>query len=247
MRKNSSKQEISNKILHISIIIFFVIIICGFASAVIYKYHVEGEKNATFNISKILVVSTAEGIANENPTAKWDFNLNQNNDVYITIEKNEKKQDIIKDVTINNIQIIQNPSIGDINYYRPAETGLFKCDDKYKIQDELKYLGSAKGSINNLEISNLGGTILIRFCNRNVGKYVSNEDEQILHNGTLLKKANIPVEQLTAKIQFDIIIQTEQNVKYKTTANINLPVGNITEEGTATCSIDTNELILKRM
>lgn len=247
MKKSNSRQKISNKILHISIIVIFVIIICGFAGAVIFKYHVEGETNATFDISKIIMVSTAEGIANNNPTAKWDFNINQNNDVYITIEKNEKKQDIIKDVTINNIQIKQTPSVGNISYYRPAEIGLFKCEEKYKVNDELKYLGSDSGSINNLEISNLGGTILIRFCNENVGRYTSNEGDQILHDGTLLGKTQITKEQLNTKVQFDIIIETEQGVKYKTTVDIDFPVGNIFEEGTSTTRLNTDKLILKRM
>ncbi len=247
MRKSNYKQKISNKILHISIIIFFVIIICGFAGTVIFKYHVEGETNATFDISKIIMVSTAEGITNKNPTAKWDFNINQNNDVYITIEKNEKKQDIIKDITISNIQIKQTPSVGNISYYRPAETGLFKYDQKYKISDELKYIGSDSGSINNLEISNLGGTILIRFCNENASRYTSNEGDQILHDGTLFSKTDITKEQLNAKAQFDIIIETEQGVKYRTTVDIDLPVGNIFEEGTTTTRLNTDKLILKRM
>lgn len=247
MKIYKNEQRSSNKILHLSIIIFFIIIICGFASAVIFRYHVEGESNATFDISKIIMVSTAEGIENKNPTAKWDFNINQNNDVYITIEKNDKKQDIIKNVTVNNIQIKQAPEVGNISYYRPAETGLFKCDEKYKISDNLKYLGSEEGNINNLEISNLGGTILIRFCNENISRYISNEGDEVLHDGTLFGKTNIIKEQLNSKVQFDIIIETQQSVKYKTTVNIDLPVGNILEEGTSTKELNTNELVLKRI
>lgn len=247
MKKKETQQTQNNKILHISIIIFFVIIICVFAGMVIFKYQVEGETNAVFDISKILVVSTAEGIEKETPTAKWDFNINQNNDIYITIEKNDKKQDAIKNVTINNIQVIEAPSIGNIQSYRPAEKGLFKCDEKYKINEELQYVGSKSGSINNLEISNQGGTVLIRFCNENIGEYVSNEEEQILHDGTLIKKTNTTLEQLNAKVQFDIIIETEQDVKYKTTVEVALPVGNIIDEGTSTTELNTDELVLKRM
>ena len=247
MNNKKSEQSKKDKIIHISIILFSVILICGLAAIIIFKYHVEGETNAIFDISKILVVSTAEGVAKENQTAKWDFNINQNNDIYITIEKNNKKQDAIKNVTINNIQILENPQKGIINLYKPAETGLFKCDDKYKIQDELVFEGSKQGSINNLEISNQGGTILIRFCNSNVGEYISNEEEQISHDGKLLEKANVNLEEIKSKVQFDIIIQTESGIKYKTTINVSLPIEKVIEEGTSTQVLNTDELILKRM
>ena len=130
-------QSKKNRILHILTISIFVILVCALAFFVIFKYQVEGEKNAVFDISKILVVSTVEGVSKDAPTAKWDLNVNQNNDVYITIEKNGKKQDAIKNVTINNVQIENAPAKGTLNLYKPAETGLFKNDDKYKIENEL--------------------------------------------------------------------------------------------------------------
>lgn len=247
MKKIKTTQSTSNKVLHISIIIIFLIIICGFAGTVVFKYQVEGETNAVFDISKIYVVSTAEAISKENLTAKWDCNINQNNDLYITIEKNQKKNDIIKAVTINNIQIMKQPKIGSVSIYKPAETGLFKCESKYKIENELVYSGSIKANINNLEISNQGGTIIIRFCNENAGEYISNDEEQIIQDGTLLKKTNTTLDQLNSSIQFDILIETEKGGNYKATTNIDLPVGNIIEEGTSTKEINTDEIVLKRM
>ena len=239
-------QSKKNRILHILTISIFVILVCALAFFVIFKYQVEGEKNAVFDISKILVVSTVEGISKDAPTAKWDLNINQNNDVYITVEKNGKKQDAIKNVTINNVQIESAPIKGKINLYKPAETGLFKNNDKYKIENELIYTGSKEGSINNLEISNQGGTVIIRFCNSNICSYISNEDEQISHDGTLLTKAGINLEEIKAKVSFDVIIETESGIKYKTTVNLDLPSGNILEEATSTTEINTEDLVLKR-
>lgn len=247
MSNKKNIQSRKNKIIHISIIIFFIIIIFVFAGMVMLKYQVEGETDAIFDVSKVLVISTAEGVNKENPTAKWDYSVNQNNDLYITIEKNNKKKDAIKTVTINNIQIQQNPLKGTIQMYKPAETGLFKCNEQYKVQDEIKYIGSKSGNLNNLEISNQGGTIIVRFCNENVTSYTSNEDEQIIHNGTLLSKTGIELEELYTKIQFDIIIETESNIKFKTTVTTELPIGNIIDEGTSTTELNTDELVLKRM
>lgn len=241
-----TEQPTSSKVFHISTIIVFLIIICGFAGTIIFKYQVEGETNAVFDVSKILVVSTAEAILKENPSAKWDCKINQNNDLYITIEKNKKKNDIIKSVTINNIQILQSPSVGNISLYKPAEKGLFKCDNQYKIDNELVYYGSKNGYLNNLEVSNQGGTVIIRLCNENVGEFVSNEDDQILQDGKLLQKSNTTLDQLNAKVQLDILIETEKGFNYKATVDIDLPVGNIIEEGTCTKEINKDEIVLKR-
>lgn len=236
-----------NKIIHITIMLFFMIIIFGVTGFIIFKYQVEGETNPVFDISKVLIVSTAEGQSKAESTARWDCSVNQNNDLYITIEKSKKKQDMIKSVTINNVRIIENPQIGTIEYYRPAETGLFKCDDKYKIEGELVYTGSKSGSLNNLEISNQGGTVLLRICNKNVSEYVSNDSEQILHDGTLLKNSNVTIDQLKAKLSLDVIIETESNIKYISTIEIDIPVGNIIDEGTVTQEIEADKIVIKRM
>ena len=47
-------QSKKNRILHILTISIFVILVCALAFFVIFKYQVEGEKNAVFDISKIL-------------------------------------------------------------------------------------------------------------------------------------------------------------------------------------------------
>ena len=55
------------------------------------------------------------------------------------------------------------------------------------------------------------------------------------------------VEEIKAKVSFDIIIETESGIKYKTTTNLDLPAGNILEEATSTTEINTEDLVLKRM
>ena len=72
-----------------------------------------------FNLSKIIVVSTAqkEDISQENEQNNiWNFNIIQTNDVYISIERNKnntKKDEKIKNISINNIEVTEsNYSIG---------------------------------------------------------------------------------------------------------------------------------------
>ena len=89
--------------------------------------------------------------------------------------------------------------------------------------------------------------VILKMIQGDWGEYISNDEEVISHDGKLLQKSEIKLEQLNSKIQFDINIETEKGIKYKTTINLDLPVGNLIEEGTCTKEIDTKDIILKRM
>ena len=75
------------------IAIFIIVLVIAFVAFRIIKYQTEGEKNMPFNLSKIIVVSTAqkEDITQENGQNNlWNINIIQTNDVYISIERNKK-------------------------------------------------------------------------------------------------------------------------------------------------------------
>ena len=136
------------------------------------KYAVEGENNMPFELSQLIVVSTAEGVENSQNENIWNFDLIQNNDVCIYVEKNKNYKDteIIKKIIINNIKIEDGPKNGKITTYRPSEheTNLYEYDDNYIVKEELVYSGSEITNVKNLEISNQGGIILFRFCNKDL-------------------------------------------------------------------------------
>ena len=81
-----------------------------------------------------------------------------------------------------------------------------------------------------------------------MGEYISNEDNEIVYDGTLLNKVGITLEEIKANISFDLTIKTSDNISYKTTISVDLPVGNIIEEGTSSIEInDLNQLVFKRV
>ena len=88
---------------------------------VILRYNVEGETNMPFNLSKVSVISSIEGIDKENEEYRWDFNVNQNNDIYLYLEKNQdyEKTEIIDSVVLENFNIQREGNIGQIKIYRP--------------------------------------------------------------------------------------------------------------------------------
>lgn len=246
MGENKKREEIKACIA-ISVIILAILLAVIFS----IKYQVEGEKNMPFKLSKIMVVSTAEGIQNEGAEEKWNLSIFQNNDIYFSIEKNEKYKDesIIESVSIENIKIEKNPELGEIKTYMPnsSDGRLFTyTEDTILTENKLTYKGASKTDSKTLEIGNQGGTVVIRFANIGVGNYISNEDEEIKHDGTMLTKTQATTENIKFSVNFDFVINLKNN-SYKTNISLELPSdGNLLEEGT--CSKEIEEgFVFKRV
>ena len=88
------------------VILFFLILILFTTFFVMYKYYVEGEKNLPFNITKLVVVSSAKTEEIEINEDIFEANVIQKNDIYLAIEKNKdySKEEAIKKITINRVQ-----------------------------------------------------------------------------------------------------------------------------------------------
>ena len=189
METDKKKQTIKFY-LAVTVLILILIVI----AIIMIKYEVEGEQNMPFKLSKIIIVSTAEGVEQEKTNKKWNFNIFQNNDIYFYIDKNEEfkteKQMYIESISIENIRIVKAPKIGEVITYMPnsSEGRLYDYSEDYIVDERLKYKGGARSNSKILEIGNQGGNATIRFSNTNIGKYESDEDEQIIHDGTLIKK-----------------------------------------------------------
>ncbi len=239
------------KIIHICIVTTIIVVLIAIIGLIILKYEVEGEKNMPFNLSKIVVVSTAEGMQNADTENKWNFNIVQNNDIYITIEKNDnyKKSEKIEKIIFENFSQIQSPIKGTFKKYMPNSTQgrTFINTEEFLLEDSLEYRGNTKTDLKNLEISNIGGTICIRYSNEEIGNYISNEEEQIKHDGTLISKTGTTLEEIKGKIAFDLIIKLE-NKSYKANIVLELPCGDIIQQGTTNIEkIDMQDIIFKRI
>lgn len=232
-------------------IIAIAVIMC---ITIMMQYEEEGEKNMPFELSKITIVSTAEGMeSDENQdeeNSTWKFNVIQNNDIYFTIIKNENynKEEVIKNVKISNIQILENPSLGKIQAYMPnsLDGRRFKYSDEYLIENELNFRGASKSNEKNLEIGNQGGNFSISLCNTEIGKFESNDDTEIKHDASLIEKMGKKEEELKFKVSFDLTIELEKK-SYKTTITIMLPCEDLFSQGKSTKIIDnTSQFIFKR-
>ncbi len=234
------------------IAVFALVLIITFACIMMMKYEVEGETNMPFQLSKIMIIGTAEGVEQEESDLKWDFSIYQNNDIYFYIDQNEEIDEddlLIKNVEISNINVTKAPQKGTIQTYMPnSEAGrLYSYDEQFLVQDSLTYKGASQSSSTNLEIGSKGGTAWIRFSNTNIGNYSSDKDEEIVHDGSLLEKIEATKEELSFEISFDFMIETTEN-KYKANINLQLPTGDLAAE--KTCYLektDMSDIIFKRV
>lgn len=240
-----------NKLILKSAYITIIILIIAVIALIILKYNVEGEKNMPFKLSNIIVISSAEGYQeSENKEYIWDAEIYQKNDIYLNIEKNinYKETEIIKSIEIENIKINEKPKIGELEFYRVSknEKELFLYEEQYEIKNNLEFIGDINTDLVNLKISNQGGTILIRALNKTGKKYTSN-DEKFEHDGKLLNKVGIANEEIKSKIQFDLVINLESDISFRGTINLELPIGNINEEGISSIEINNmKDIVFKR-
>jgi len=228
-----------------------VLVMFGIVGMAMVKYQVEGETNMPFELTKITVISTAEGVQTQEATTRWSLNLVQDNDIYFEMERNENntQEDIIKSVRIENLQVIEAPKTGTMKWYMPQseEGSVFDYKEKYIFQDGLTFKGASKTNLKNLEIGSQGGTIAVRVANTGIGQFLSDADDVIKHDGTILTKANLTQEDLQCKIAFDFVVEVK-NKTLKSHITLDLPSGNIVEEGT--CSIektDFSDVVFKRV
>ena len=102
-----------------------------------------------------------------------------------------------------------------------------------------------ESNLKSLKIANQGGIIAFRYANDKIAEYTSNEEE-INHN-ELLKKSNIKEEDLKAKINFDLTIETVSGKEYKANLSFELPIQGVVDKGISSTEItDFKDVIFKR-
>lgn len=281
----------------IGILLIIIIIVL----MIVLQYQVEGEKNMPYQLSKITIISTAEGEQNKEEntnvesgktteeqttteenvenveaentnnaegtesaensennnennetsaeeTHKWNLKIDQSNDIYFFIDKNsDSDDDILESLTIANVKVIKAPQKGIIRTYMPNSNDgrTFIYDDSYLVEDKLEYKGAKSSNTKTLEIGSKGGSAVIRISNSNIGKFVSDEDTEVKHDGTLINKIGATEDEISFRVSFDLILQINK-IKYKATITLNLPEAGLSEAGTTTKEI-TDGFVFKRI
>ena len=248
--KEKIKYLINKKAFHISILIVIVVIILFALGIIVLQYSVEGETNMPFVLKKIAIISSVEGTDKEAGGNRWAFDISQNNDINLYIEKNKNydKQEVIRSICIDNINVQRNSEKGTINFYRPniTDSGVYFKNVEDNLVQTIEYKGAMQTDLKKLEISNQGGLIMFRVANDKVAEYISNDD--VINHIELLKKANVALEDLKSKLSMNLTIKIESGKEYKANIELDLPVEGVIENGTSSHEIiDTENIIFKRI
>lgn len=242
------KQITNSRFFHMIVIAVIIVIILFIASLIILKYHVEGETNMPFRLTKVSVISTAEGTDKEALDSKWAFDIDQNNDIYLYIDKNNNynKTEAIKSINVQNINVESNLK-EKIKIYKPdnqAENKTFQNKEENEIL-QLEYLGDMQSDLKNLKISNQGGVLAFRCAINKLAEFKSNDEE--INHSELLKKAGVKNEDLKTKLTFDLFIKVQDGKEYKTIIELDLPIEDVVKNGiTSTEITDLDKFIFKR-
>ena len=240
------KKITQKKSFHIAMLIIIITCILFAFGLIVLRYQVEGETNMPFNLSKIMIISTADGIEKQPSEFKWDYDVFQTNDIFLSIDKTNNQEATISSVTISNVQA-ESKNKEKIKFYRPdsqIETAIFKNSDE-NVFDTLEYQGDLESNLKQLKISNQGGLVAFRCSFNDLAHYTSNDDTEV-KNTELLKKSGVSPEDLQLKLTFDLSIRVENN-DYTTTICLSLPSGNVVEDGTTSSEItDLKDFIFKR-
>lgn len=245
MYRNTNK-----KIVHLILIITTIFIIVFIVGMFLLKYQVEGETNMPFKLTKISIIQSVEGNENSETKDMWNFKVNENNDIYIYIEKNSGygKTEIIDTVKIDNIKINKENSVGETKIYKPTEDEkrMFINSAENEIT-EITYNGELESNIKEQKISNQGGIVAFRYSINNLSQYVSNSNSEIDHS-KLLQLTNIKEEDIQATITFNITITLTTQRQYQAEVSIDIPAKEIIENGTNGIEItDFSNVVFKRI
>lgn len=237
-----------NKILKIVLSIVAVISIVFIVMVWLLTYHEEGEINIPFKISKIVVVSGVDGVQANNSDTQWAIDVNQNNDIYLYIEKNKNygKTELIENVKISNFNITKETEKGEIKIYKTTteENKMFSNTKEFEI-NELTYVGDLESSIKQSRISNQGGLIAFRCANNNISQYTSTDATEVNYN-QLLQMTNVNQKDLNLSISFDIEIKIVNKKTYQATISLELPVEDVIANGTSNVEItDLEDIVFK--
>ena len=247
--KEKIKYIMGKKSFHICMMIVIISVILFALGLIVLRYNVEGETNMPFELTKITVISSSEGVDKESGENRWAFDINQNNDIYLYLQKNKnyQKQEAIKSILIYNIKVEKETKKGIVNIYKPnsLEGARTFINNDENIAQAIEYSGALESDIKNLKISNQGGLIVFRYANDKISEYISNDE--VINHIELLKKSNITEQDLKAKITFDLTIKIESGKEYKANISLDMPVQGVVEQGTTSNEItDLKGIIFKR-
>lgn len=241
------KKEMFKKCIFVALLIFLIMCVIS----IMIKYDVEGEKELPFSIEKILLVSTVDGVNQDDPNNFWNIAVTQVNDSYIYINKTiDDENTTIKEIRLENFNLVQAPQKGNVKILKPTGDlqNLYTYSEYDYFNESITYLGATIDNMKTTEIANTGGMLGFRTSLGDLGNFISNEEIEVTYDGRLLSNLGVNLEELKFTLEFDIVIVTNDDISYKGTINLEMPVNNVIEQGSSSIELtDFSNVVFKRI
>lgn len=229
------------------IVIILLIIVFGLAYLLFQKYVLKQNfendilsfanknQNTVFKIEKITFFSSCDAknksISNTNFTIE---NLYQYTDMalFISSSSDEKNlENTLKKVYIDNISYTTSPKLGETKLYYKNINHFAKSDitDDNLIQDRIDFEITSKDEANLDKptlYNNLANPIVLSYVNSNIKTdyTLTDTSKPITYDGSLLKRCNVLLNDITCKLSFDIYIVNHLDQEFKCSVYIDIPL-----------------------
>lgn len=229
------------------IVIILLIIVFGLAYLLFQKYVLKQNfendilsfanknQNTVFKIEKITFFSSCDAknksISNTNFTIE---NLYQYTDMalFISSSSDEKNlENTLKKVYIDNISYTTSPKLGETKLYYKNINHFAKSDitDDNLIQGRIDFEITSKDEANLDKptlYNNLANPIVLSYVNNNIKTdyTLTDTSKPITYDGSLLKRCNVLLNDITCKLSFDIYIVNHLDQEFKCSVYIDIPL-----------------------
>lgn len=189
-----------------------------------------------FTIDKIVLFSSCNSDSSVNTNSTINItNLTQYTDIAIFINNSLDEHDLsntLKSVSIKNFSFNSTPNLGNYNIYYKSLTDFAKYSfsEDNLIDNELDFeiISSDETDYSKpVLFNNCANPITLSYINSNIiDEYTISNDNSISYDGSLLKKCNIPLNDINCSFSFTIFIENNLGEKFKCPVYITIPFEN---------------------
>lgn len=245
-KRNENKKVLVKKFVSIGIIIILLIILIFLFQKVydnlLHKKSFENSiisfanknKETIFSINKVVFFSSSDSKNKPNSSTNFTIeNLYTYTDIALFIDNNSEEntlENTLKSVKISNVKFTKESKIGQPSIYYKSINNFAKSDlpESNAINGELEFEITSEDEANldkPVLYNNCANPITLSYINQNLKTdyTITDIENPITYNGTLLKRCGISIDSLETSISFDIDIENNKNQKFRTTVYFDIP------------------------
>ncbi len=199
---------------------------------------VVGNEEPIFKIKEIILYSSAYAVDKSEGEVLKDLDIHQFTDISISIDNKSYISDLsnkntVSELYIDNIKITKNSDKGKamLNYKNPYSFGKFQDSNEQSDRIDFNILHTNADNANNdfsspTFFTDCSNPITLGYLNKNIktNDEILKSNEKIDFNGKLLKISNVPIEDISYNLNFQIHLKNSLEESYVYAVDLNVPL-----------------------